>query len=389
MSHDYAGNPSNYPSAVTLGDDGVDDPDFVTFNTGYEGALDRNAWNKSHAGIGPLISWQLPLTWTLGLGPYAVAFYDQPLWQDWIVLEYGNVTGHWGAYHGPGDGTWTQIGTDVSTGTPPGCVVAASDGSIWVSNFVSGTIITWRSPGYGSNFNAGASNTVTACTDYRMVAVGSGIGLSIVGAIGSSTSGQAQLGIVSNIGFTSSLASLTTQGWVLKSNGSNVIAIPVGVSSPLAYQSADGGETWTSASIGSGTELIIDLCWDAARAQWVLGTIPGGGVSKFYASPDGATWSPLGTIGGSSEVVSISALACVNGNYFTLYANGTNFNLAASYDGIKWTTVPVTIYAGTANLPGLVASPSQLVGAPLLKPSTGSPTNVRFSGLACLGGAIL
>lgn len=384
MTTPYSGNVDTFPATVAV-PSGSDTPSSALFATADEGNADRGAWLKVHAPIGPLLTWSPAAPgWPLGIGPYAMCFNDQPTAQDWIVLEYGNVASQWAAYHGVGDGNWIEVGSDVASGTPPSGLCVTSAGVIWVTTFGATNLAQWSSPGYGSNFTAATGTTVSACTDYRIAALGS----VVVGAVGTSTSGTAQLGITSSSGFASHATGITTTKWLLRSNGSQAIAVPitVGGTGIAAYYTSDG-VTWTGVSVTTSIFQPEDLAWDSVRHRWVLIT----SFFHVYVSSDGITWTQLTTTITTPSLLPVS-LACVMGNYFALLTTSTSdYQLAASYDGITWTLLTMFLRSPSGASGALFAAPAQLGFAPLVNPASGSPaaTNTRFSGICALGDAPL
>lgn len=93
--HTYAGNPANWATSVSLGDDGVDAPQFATFNTPPEGLADRTAYLYSQRYAQALANWRpknANLLGTSGSTPtvtLTAACWD-PIFGQWLLGYIGS-----------------------------------------------------------------------------------------------------------------------------------------------------------------------------------------------------------------------------------------------------------------------------------------------------------
>jgi len=222
---------------------------------------------------------------------------------------------------------WTQIGGNKLTTNGYLFTAVAGDGATAGRYWLAGTdnvgatnndlVIwfwngsTWAVTGTGT-FAAGASNTwygVELCPfgGYMVLAV-AGHGLASM-LISSNDHGATWTG---GPGTLPTMAAGST--WLLKSNGTQVLAIPSSVSLYTVYQSTDGHTFTSSAGLGSilaAGNTVVGLAWtaDAAGPCWVAAVNNGAGSTFWVRSADGVTWTTqLGGI--SANLVATDMAGC-------------------------------------------------------------------------------
>lgn len=383
----YEGNPDTFVGTITQPDDSPS-PNATVINTPVQGVMNNTAWLKARIALAALLTWAAPANWPENFGPYAMTFYDEPLFEQWLVIGYNSgPPSSWTVYYGTGDGNWTAFAVPVSGGAPS-CMTVASDGSVWATGFGASTLLHWRLATPGGTFTTITATSASTCTDYRAAAIGT----TVVAAVGSSTAGGAKLGTIltsGSPGFNANQSGITANEWALRSNGTQAVAVPAQSGTSIVAYSTTDGVTWSANTVATSTDDVMDLAWDDVRDRWML-VSQAGGIAHIYTSPDAVTWTLLATLGnGSTENIGPVALACVTGNYFLLLPLGSNFQLVVSYDGIKWSAVPVVLAGVSGAIPTLARGPGQLAYAPLVN-SQAAPvtTATRFSGVAGLGASL-
>jgi hypothetical protein len=171
--------------------------------------------------------------------------------------------------------------------------------------------------------------------------------------------------------------------WILKSNGSQVIAAPrrTALATPFVFTSLDG-HTWTTqtSSLGfvlTSTDQITGLDWgaDAIGEAWFMTVLTTTPSTKILRSPDGINWSLVTTLANGFLG---SSLCAVGAN--TLYSvqnpdvQEAYRIVVAPYGGGLWYGTPAVVPpvpAGGSQKPVLVGSPNQALAF--------SATHVRSS----------
>ena len=338
-----------------------------------------NVENRGLNGHIQIQNWLPQLTLTGTIGPYALTWNDSsagPSAQTWLMGSF--VTGMSATAQvlsGTGDGTWTPVGAPVGLGSPPSCICVDSAGNIYVSSVFSTTYAAAKCTP-GGTFAAYSSAAVGGLSDFQLAAVGT----TILGGVGSSTSAFALLGVLSGGSFVAHLSGLTAQLWVIRSNGSLVVAAAQPANQNL-YTSSDG-VTWTTTAlvglIGAGS-TIADVAWSTEKSLWLMVVTVASGHNTFYTSVDGVTWVATGA---SLATTSIVALAAIGKAWVALSVNNSNgvSTLAYSYDAATWYSALTQLHGNTTDIPKLAASPMQVGALSALPVATTAGDSVyRFS----------
>jgi hypothetical protein len=158
---------------------------------------------------------------------------------------------------------------------------------------------------------------------------------------------------------------------VLRSNGPLVIACPAfwTPAAPALFTTVDG-LTWTSVALPflTGTKTIAGLTWSAAAGRWYLLVQLTTTTTALYGSPDGATWSIVGT-GGPAGVVVADLAVLSNVLVATLQESvggGPSGLIYSTDNGLTWSfsqaTFPTSVnndlpdYSSGYSRPRLVSS---------------------------------
>lgn len=410
--HNYAGNPQNWPVAVSLPDDGVDVPSFTTLNTGPEGALDRNAFNLAHGMLGLLLSLQPPQTWALDSGgPFTAAWNDSPIGtgesaQMWLMADRETSPLAIKLYYTPGnDGTspptFTQLGgsgatINLGTGQFPYSIAVDSSGNVYVSAAIPGTpgtVGVFEIAAGGTSYTSLGSDSVNNPTDHQMVFVPGQTKLPV--AVGSSSSGDAFLGYVSGATYVNTQAITgTVESWILTvgtAAGTVAAAIQRAANAtPVVWTTTNGGLTWTSTSLPIGTtDVPTDLTYNPILNLWCLTVnVAGGGTTAVYTGFPLGAWTLQTTL---ANALLYSLASC--GPFFfalreiTATVRQNEFQLCASMNGASWDPSPSFLPPAVTGSPipwlaQIFASPKQLLGLVTGGLSTAS---YRFSAVAGLG----
>lgn len=332
--HGYAGNPNSYPLSVEIIDDS-DAPNATNFNTTDEGTLDRTAWLHARAGGIPALNWGPEFLTASGSGGFAAlqqgagawgplrsTFFllavtpsGTPLVQVWYT--YGLDPG--------GDNTntvWAQFGPNLLT--TDGWLFSAvaedpvAEGFCWIA----GTDNVATHNAVHVHYTDGASWTLavnlTSTGYYYGVEIATLNGLTVIGVAGT---GDCRLMSRNRTGWDTDFVPAITMAagstWLLKANGTQMVAIPSSVGVTSVYQSTDGA-TWTTSTnlttaLGgsAATSTVVGLAWsrDAGGPCWIAAIQPASGPPVFARSPDGLVWSMQS--GGMTATPTIVDMAAV------------------------------------------------------------------------------
>lgn len=365
MSHPYAGNPANYPIAITLMDDGVDVPSFTNFNTGYEGLADRGAYLFGLVGGLVAKNWQAAFTPS---GQQACDLAWNPVLRSWQFVYYNSGATQFNAAPFTGMDQ-TGGGTPVAQSASSAPLSAACDanGVLYVCE---GNNVYSLAPGGASwitlDGGAGNSPVVVAGVGANWASVWEFVG------------GEAFVWGPSNTAH--SFSTVITGGplgatWLMASNGSNaVLVVPKVANSSLwvGTSSALNSISMTGAGLGT-TDVPVAIAWNTSFGAWIMAvSVAGGTATAFYASASGTGgWTKLSQISsmrawgvtsgaktaiGASDMKCVGALMVVRSYDSSAHASW----LAYSADGVNWYPSETILYGmANANL-GLKASDTQL-----------------------------
>lgn len=136
------------------------------------------------------------------------------------------------------------------------------------------------------------------------------------------------------------LSSLTTNGGILYTNGSGVVAQTAAGNSSQCLQSAGGGSpVWGSCGITPGSSWVTQThaesnSWNSvAFGNNLFVAVASNGTHRVMSSPDGVTW----TAQTASEANSWQSVTYGNGKYIAVSSDGTN-RVGYSTNGANWFT---------------------------------------------------
>ena len=394
--HDYAGNPASFPTAISLPDDGVDNPDFTVLNTPPEGLADRTAYLKySFAASVAMGNWHAPVSTITIPGPttasLGAAAWDPEL-QHWIALFQHASAAYAFATHGASLG-WTNV--NVAASAPESSVLAAAAsgngeavftcqnlstgtdivlvtlaGSIinTAQSFVTGamtqSVITWV-PFAAAYQWIGCTQTGGAFTGYLAgSAAGTGVWTNGTSTLPSSwRSGTNHIG-----GFVSAINPLSSGSTMAVLVG--MCAKTVGTDTSRLLGLCGAGYSDITPSLLSGKQLT-GLAWNPVVSLWGLLCCDNAN-GYFYTSPDASTWTLAHTFVGC---VSTGGLACIDAIWAVQltvaggsFYSGTALNdriMLSNNNGTSWTTAGYQMggdsTGGVWNFPQLRASGNQLL----------------------------
>ncbi len=344
-------------------------------------------------------------TWpgsSFGAGPYAVEWNGSIAGvsaQQWllagfargvspaIVVAYADGTGDAPVVGGTAGSAFPATSLAVNTSslgtqpnpTPGNVALAALGNPTGINVWVTGA------GGSLTSFVTGGTSGVTVFTDAKVRFVNGNLVL----ASGSSTHGALSVfSSTTGANLSNAFTLLNVPTWILKSNQTQLLAIPANSGNPLVYSTADG-LTWTTTALSvlGSTEVPLDVAWSSNKALWLLAT----SLHKFYTSPDGVTWTLVGTLTSlSAAITSVAA----SGSYWmaaTYTASGTfPTNLLFSPDGTSWYASQTFLFPGQAGPPVLAGSPTQMAVITAVPTSVDNQTLLyRFSVEAGLPGVVL
>lgn len=397
MPLQYAGNDANYATAVNI-ISGSDAPGSAVFQTGYEGGLDRSAYQQNRGGLSPLVTLgtQFDASTITGTpsGPYAVCFNDtgfatDPVaGQNWLLLVWGASTTVLQVFYGFGDGTpWTQVGGNVTYSQSGTSMCVDSAGNIYIAG-VSGLTATeadiYKCAPLGSFASNLVISGVSGLSDLQIATLGT----ALFYAVGSSTASNASVSGGSGGGFTA----LTVSKWIVRSSPTMVLFIPASTagSNGIAYK-ATGTATFSSAAIALGsTDVPQDLAWSAAWNLWFLVVKTSTGGTTIWSSPDGASWTLVKSM--TTLPHPTTGIAAVGPHLIAVIdatptgGVGAPSRLLTSSDG------GVTWYAeqtGVLEKPGMfgvnpnrvIAAPNQIMSVAMVPRSNVTQPYMRFSAI--------
>jgi hypothetical protein len=305
-------------------------------------------------GLNPLIfparNWFQNETFPLA-GPYALTFNESfygASARSWIGASFAaGGTPYWNIYYesGTDQGGWTA-GTHQAYGFGPtsisGIGVIPSTGQVWTcfgySDVLyhfhndSGDLATWAGPAYNTFTGiVPGTTTITVFNDLPLAGVYS------------TTPGGSALCVLTTSGvgpvfqFTASGPILIrTQGV----NGTLALAIVQGAagSSPSVYTTSNG-TSWSTTALNPALGLaagdyIYDVAWNASNNLWLMIINPAGGGFRCATSPDGVTWTAVGSTHTSGSLTCVGA----SGNAWVSWLDygSTLFQMIYTYDGITW-----------------------------------------------------
>jgi hypothetical protein len=318
-------------------------------------------------------------------GPYAVTWDDSSIATDsvagqrWLVAGYNTGTYYVYAMTG-GDSAGVVVGGAFSTGGQPITSIAVdSSGNIYAGFPESTAAEIYKSAPPGGAFGAFASGGAgTNFTDVQVAVLGS----TIVAALGNATSGNVWIGHCSGGSINVDLSpGVAVQSWILRSNGSTVLAI--GKIAGASVYTSSNGTSWTTTSL-SGTlgasDIPIDVVWSSVLQEWLMAVnVAGGGTTAFYTSLNGTVWTATGTTLSTSLVNSLAAF----GPIWVAAAKTSSATarvLLCSADAVTWAPTTTQLYGPSTATCKLASSPTQLCAA-LCPPitTTTAAYSLRFS----------
>lgn len=323
MPTPYAGNASNYPTDVNILS-GSDVPNTATFNTAYEGTLDRTAYNNARIPS-PAQNWYpemiggssqfqcaCPIEAVGTLQPTALAtpatwMYITQSSSKLQATLTGGLDGaaggsHLGTFFGVDGGTATGAACCQDSGGTPWCVnlgTVSATQTLYVNGWNGST---WQVAQTVTSFTGSTSGPVAMCNlgatvIYGVPIINAGDTYVVSSSNGFNTTSKTTF-TASSLGGVGGFADM-----LLKSNGSQVLAVPsqTPMGATPSYYTTPDGVTWTQQTFTgitfNTTDRIEGLCWYALAAVWVLaiqtnwGTSPA--TTAFYSSPDGINWTKI------------------------------------------------------------------------------------------------
>jgi hypothetical protein len=322
MPSPYAGNPSNYPASINI-IGGGDVPSSTTFNTAYEGIIDRTAWlaaNARRSGMGwgrkfvqseivaagcvfLAAGWHQGVNaWLLGLSAVGGGVDDGEVW-----LSYGL----------DGGAGWTQVAEGLPAAGDAAAILAmavgcepGSGGTLVyavVQTQASATITVGQVSAGQAVGGTGTppwsivrTITSSAAESIEFVSFNGTAGPAAIYATGGAAVGAVAISTTVTAGGTwhdfapyGTLGGATAK-WLLKTNGAMAVACPAfwQPASPLIYLSADG-ITWTGHALPfvTGFATVAGLTWNAVAQIWIAAVQASASTVAFYSSPDAITWT--------------------------------------------------------------------------------------------------
>jgi hypothetical protein len=345
-----------------------------------QGILDRTEYLQSEivAANASVFALDLPArNWWLTQSAAALSLLGSPavvVWDASAVTGANAAPFSWlmFAYNSGGGGTVVPISSDGTgdytsytgfslTAPPIDATVDLASGIVMVATNVGGTTLSFASTA-GTNldtFGGGTSTgsqAVSGLSDVRVAAIAG----KFILAAGSSTATAATLFYLaagSAPPLTSALTGLTVSKWILKSNGTTVLAIP-SIGGASSVYSTTNGTSWTSSALPIGSLTPLDLAWSEALQLWLLST----NASQFYTSPDGVTWTSTGPSPTLTTGIAWAVAASGRGWAAAFIASGTSLvRIIYSDDAVRWYGTNTYLNpGGTFVRPALAHSRSQL-----------------------------
>lgn len=330
-----------------------------------------------------------------------------PFLQQWITVQAnasGSAAAHVFVTAGLDQGAsaaWTQVGTGItlsanaffaavcSSATNVGHYLMAEVDNSGPPNAVS--IYLWNASSWALKSSITSTTAFYGCTFTKL-------GAYVILAVAGSASGDPRI-ISSNNEWTSTstyspgVSMPVGSGWLLKSNGSQAVAIPSASGLYTVYTSPDG-HTWTSnnglASILASGNTVVGLAWitDAIGPCWLAAVQSGSGQPFWCRSSDGVNWSTQS--GGVSTNMTVTSMAGIESFLCCTLADATSGGLSGQIfsqnGGVTW-------YLSQATLTSSQAGGNGYITPHVIEGYTGffafNNLNARLSLLAGLPGAKL
>lgn len=376
--HQYAGVDFFWPSVALIDDS--DAPEALNFDPAPEALSDRTffLFKRGSPGVSAQ-NWHpawAPTVLSVDVQGAYSACWD-PLRRRWILALWGTAAqplALWFDGYGADDGlvaSWTALssGAPAINGDVMWPAAVAADGTHanrWYTAIVHSGVTT---PGvflYYLTSTTGAwtlgnSFTGAAYTGAELCYHSSSD--TIVAAIAGTASANSGLAYSTNQGVAWTSVNFGTLGvavaaWLLKSNGAQIIAMPIGGNAGY-FTSADG-HTWTT-QVSSGFlgthDQTYGLAWgyDSTGPCWLLAVNQNTNLTPhglaFYRSADGVNWTLSSTLTNFSNAQLFSDLAFVNGAFVCAlqdYSNqGPSQTIFSTDGGVTWYYAPANFASNT------------------------------------------
>jgi hypothetical protein len=368
--HSYSGNPNSYPPLVDLGENGIDNPTFATWNLAFEALADRTAFHQSLATV----FFRNSYAFAPGLTPItAQALGYDPINIKWMVAG-NNSTANICLFSGRGDPLgWLFLGGGPSTFSGSvfsicrGIEPAVTYKYAYAAYISSGNVVVVRADTAANAFTS--SQPAGAIADALNVQLASVSG-AVAAFVGSTNLAHCNLYTTIDHGATWTTvggpSSTAFPAWLVAQSVPGgypgtplTLAIPV-TDVPSYYSSTDC-LTWTlqnglgSAMVGGSTETPTALCYGgdgAGQACWIVASFDtSGNHVRMYRSYDGVAWSAF-SAGLTAISVPITRFAALGAALVGMMQESSPAHVLYSLDGgATWNTTNVeAIYLAAANL---------------------------------------
>lgn len=362
MSTPYAGNPGNFPVAITIPVDGVDTPTFANI----EGPVEGNKDAISVLALGPALNWRSSFTNTtlLGNAGYYIfgGAYD-PLLDRWLLA---GATGS-----GPTvQSLFSGLGGDdantaywLNAGSPHSGVSAAAvaadpviSGRYWNAAVIGTADLYIDYTAYtGGGFTNGFS--ITGATTLLSVAMATFNGR-IIAAVGTETNDASNLLLSAPSSAPTSWGTQNTgevvSAWRLATDSATIlIAVPYDQPTSTGitnYWYTTDGHTWTSVTLSStlllsSSDICVGICWSPVQKAF-FAFVDQSGTPQVFKSANGITWAEVAMVTtstivpadmaavGPNLVASLQDGGGTTGSRFIFSPDGgaTWYNTQASFD---------------------------------------------------------
>lgn len=331
MSTPYGGNAANFPGAVTIPVDGVDNPTF----SNIESPVEANRDSLMYLSAGHAQDWRPAWLGTamMGASNAVLAAAWDPLLSQWIfggTSSSGAVDNIWSTL-GSDDGSSTYFTNAGSAGRNVYAMAVCADpttvGRYWSAIQVTNTdfytqYTNYTGGGYTLGFHASGNvglNRVDMITfnGYIIVFIGATSGG------GSNFYAYAQASAPTTWTTGTSGGAPPTSWALATDNASIVLAVPRNTNAystgTTAYLTSTNGHTFSATSLQTtlllnATDTVQGLCWSPSRGAffaWV--NIGASNTPQLFKSTNGTTWTAV-TMVTTSVVGNVSDMSAIGPN---------------------------------------------------------------------------
>jgi hypothetical protein len=347
--HQYAGNPAFFPANVGL----VDDSDL---NPATAAALDVAGQNLAdRTAFLYRLGNQIGENWQAPIDPgFAAVDIARPAWDpvnaQWVLAgAVGTSKGGLGVAQGQPGATSTFSGSLSGSAWPTGNFTQASvakEPSDSVTFYFAG-VEQGSQAAQVYSYNAGTgvytqvlNDTTTLWADAQIICFKGSLVLALT-ATTANTSHSAirystNMGSTWNVGATGTQYTDCATSWNLQVSGSLLVclaselsAVPIGGTAPIAVVTSPDGVTFTGSAIGAAAAGALNasgLAWtvDAGGPCWIMSfhLTGGSGKTSFARSADGVTWTASGGNLLHTNILDMAAIGSIL-VALTQYTDGT------------------------------------------------------------------